>query len=143
MKTLREIMTKEVETLRPSSTVAEAAKLMRDLDVGIIPIVEGERLLGVITDRDIVVRVIADGRDVQSCTLEGVYSSNLTTAEPGWEISRAAELMAREQVRRLPVVENGRLVGIIAMADLVVDGDRDRLSAKAIGGVSEPAKPDR
>jgi CBS domain-containing protein len=99
--------------------VIDAARLMRDEDAGIVPVVEGEKLVGTVTDRDIAVRVVAEGKSPESVTVGEIASRDLVTIDPQQELSEALRLMARHQVRRLPVVEeDGRLVGIVAQADI-------------------------
>jgi CBS domain-containing protein len=126
-KTIREIMTSSPTTVEQSTTIVEAARIMRDEDVGLLPIVDGDQLSGTITDRDIVIRTIADGGDVQSTTVGEIGSRDLVTIDPQQEIDEALRLMAKHQVRRLPVVEeDGRLVGIVAQADVAQAGDDAR-----------------
>ena len=118
-KSVRDAMTTNPKTLASSANVVEAAKLMKSEDVGVIPIVDGDRLTAVVTDRDIVLQVVAAGKDPQSTTVGEIASSNLVTVDPDQDLDEAARLMARHQVRRLPVVEeDGRLVGILAQADV-------------------------
>ena len=92
---------------------------MKDEDVGLAPIVEGDRLVGALTDRDITVRVVAEGRDPQTVKVREVASTDVITVDPQQDLDEALKLMARHQVRRLPVVEeDGRLVGVVAQADV-------------------------
>jgi len=95
-------------------------------DVGPIPVVDGERLVGLVTDRDLVVRVLAQGRDPQVTTVGEVASTDLVTLSPEQDLDEALQLLARHQVRRLPVVEGGKLVGIVAQADVARHGDDAR-----------------
>jgi CBS domain-containing protein len=126
-KTIREVMTSKLCSIDTDKTVAYAAKMMRDEDVGIAPIVEGDRLVGVLTDRDIAVRVVAEGRDPEQVKVTEVASSDLVTLDPQQDLDEALRLMARHQVRRLPVVEeDGRLVGVVAQADVAQHGDDAR-----------------
>jgi CBS domain-containing protein len=126
-KTIREIMTANPTTVESSTPAVEAARTMRDEDVGLLPITEGDQLWGTITDRDIVVRAVAEGRDVQSTTVGEIASRDLVTIDPQQDLDEALRLMAQHQVRRLPVVEeDGRLVGIVAQADVAQAGDDAR-----------------
>ena len=118
MARIRDVMTSNPAAAEPSTTVLDAAKVMAAEDVGPVPIVEGERLVGVVTDRDLVVRVLAEGRDPSSTTIGEIASSDLVTVQPDSDLSEAVQLMSRHQIRRLMVVENGRLVGIVAQADV-------------------------
>lgn len=97
----------------------EAARPMRDEDVGTIPIVEGDKLVGTVTDRDIAIRVVADGKSPDKTTVQEIPSRELVTIDPQQDLDEALRLMARHQVRRLPVVEeDGKLVGVVAQADV-------------------------
>ena len=115
---IREVMTSEVKACEPNTTVAEAAKLMAKEDIGPVPVVEEGRLTGIVTDRDIVVRVVAEGRDPNSTTVGEIASSDLVTVSPDDDLDTALQQLARKQVRRIPVVEGDRLVGIVAQADI-------------------------
>ena len=115
---IREVMTSEVTACEPNTTVAEAAKVMAKEDVGPVPVVEEGRLTGVVTDRDIVVRVVAEGRDPNSTTVGEIASRDLVTVSPDDDLDVALQHLARKQVRRIPVVEGDRLVGIVAQADI-------------------------
>ena len=118
-ESIRDVMTKDPQSLESGASVMEAARLMRDEDAGIIPVVEGEKLVGTVTDRDIAVRVVAEGKSPESVTVGEIASRDLVTIDPQQELSEALRLMARHQVRRLPVVEeDGKLVGIVAQADI-------------------------
>lgn len=126
-KTISEVMTSNPRTIEPSTPIVEATKIMRDDDVGSIPIVEGDQLWGTITDRDVSIRAVAEGRDAQSTTVGEIASRDLVTIDPQQDLDEALRLMAKHQVRRLPVVEeDGRLVGIVAQADVAQIGDDAR-----------------
>jgi CBS domain-containing protein len=116
---IRELMTPNPRSLESGSTVMEAARLMRDQDVGLVPVTEGDKLVGTVTDRDIVVRVVAEGTPLESVTVGEIASRELVTIDPQQDLDEALKLMARHQVRRLPVVEeDGKLIGIVAQADV-------------------------
>ena len=118
-ESIRDLMTTNPRSLESGSTVMEAARLMRDEDAGLIPVVEGEKLVGTVTDRDIAIRVVADGKSPESITVGEIASRELVTIDPQQDLDEALRLMARHQIRRLPVVEeDGRLVGIVAQADI-------------------------
>jgi len=134
---IQDVMTPNPRTIESSTSVAEAAKIMKSEDIGSIPIVEGDRLVGMLTDRDIVMRVVAEGRDPQSTTPGDIASRDLVTVDPDQGLDEAARLMARHQVRRLPVVEeDGRLVGILAQGDVAQVGD-DSLTGEVVERISE------
>jgi CBS domain-containing protein len=114
MGTIKELMTVRPRTVKAGDSVVEAAKLMKGEDAGLAPIVEEGRLVGVVTDRDIVIRVIAEGRDPRETKVEDVASQNVVTIEPQQGLDDALRLMAQHDLRRLPVVEDdGTLIGIV------------------------------
>src|SRR5262245_24376275 len=135
-----DIMSSDVAALAPSNTIAEVAQQMRMLDVGSIPLVQNERLVGLITDRDIVVRVVADGLDPHQERADLHMSRDPITVSPDTTIDEAGQIMARAQIRRLPVVEDGRLVGYLALGDLALQ-DRDRRVGETLEQISEKAGP--
>jgi CBS domain-containing protein len=127
MATVRDAMTENPRTLTPDSTIVEAARAMRDEDAGIMPVVDNDRLAGVITDRDIAVRVVAEGRDPNSTSARDAMSDRVVTVDPAQDLDEAMRLMGEHQVRRLPVCEeDGRLVGMLAQADVARAGDDSR-----------------
>jgi CBS domain-containing protein len=123
-KGIREVMTSKVCSIDAEKPVAYAAKMMRDEDVGLAPIVEGDRLVGTLTDRDIAIRVVADGRDPEATKVRDVASTDVVTVDPQQDLDEALRLMTQHQVRRIPVVEeDGRLVGVVAQADVAREAD--------------------
>jgi CBS domain-containing protein len=113
-----EIMSSNPATVSPEAPVKEAAKLMGSEDVGSLPVVEGEKLVGVLTDRDIALRVVGEGKDPGSTTVADIQSGDLVAVGPDQDLQEALDEMARHQVRRLPVVDGGRLLGVVAQADV-------------------------
>jgi CBS domain-containing protein len=122
-KRIREVMTPGPETVEPGKPATEAAKLMKKADAGMIPVVQNGRLFGTVTDRDIVLRVIAEGKNPQSTTVGEIASLEPVTVTPDQDLDEALQLMAKHQVRRLPVVEDGRLIGVLAQADVAREGN--------------------
>jgi CBS domain-containing protein len=118
MAQIRDVMTTNPTTIERSTNVLEAAKVMAGEDVGPLPVTDGGRLVGIVTDRDIVTRVLADERDPQSTTVGDICSSDLVTVTPEDDFDQALRKMASAQVRRLPVVEGDRIIGIVAQADV-------------------------
>jgi CBS domain-containing protein len=119
MTEITDLMTESPRSVSTGSSIVDAAKLMREEDAGIAPITDGDRLVGVVTDRDIAIRVVAEGKDPQSTTVDEIASQKLVTIDPGQDLDEALHLMASHQVRRLPVVsDDGKLVGILAQADV-------------------------
>jgi CBS domain-containing protein len=136
-KSISEVMTSNPRTVGSSTSVLEAARLMKTEDVGSVPILDDERLIGVITDRDIAIRVAAEGKDAQSTTVGEIASRDVVTIDPQQNLDEAARLMAQHQVRRLPVVEeDGRLVGIVAQADVAQAG-KDSLTGELVQQISQ------
>jgi CBS domain-containing protein len=141
---LGEIMTRQVEVIRPDQTIFEATTMMKRLNVGFLPVCDGRRLQGVLTDRDIVVRPIADSRDPQQATVRDAMSSEVIYAFEDDRIERGAELMKEHQIRRLPIVDRARnLVGVVSLGDLAVDTGNRKLSGSTIERISEPSRPRR
>ena len=118
-------------TVKSGDSVVEAAKLMRGEDAGFAPIVDGDKLIGVVTDRDIAIRVVAEGRDPGATTVDEIASQNLVTVDPQQDLDDALRLMATHHVRRLPVVEeDGRLVGVVEHADVARHAAAERSIAE-------------
>ena len=132
---IKEVMTRDVRACEPNATVAQAAKVMAQEDVGPVPIVEDGRLAGLVTDRDIVVRVVAEGRDPNATTVGEIASTELVTVSPDDDLDEALKLLAERQVRRLPVVEGDRLVGIVAQADIARLG-KDKKTGEIVEEIS-------
>jgi CBS domain-containing protein len=132
---IKEVMTRDVRACEPNATVADAAKVMAQEDVGPIPIVEDGRLVGIVTDRDIVVRVVAEGRDPKTTTVNEIASTELVTVSPDDDLDEALNRLAERQIRRLPVVEGDRLVGIVAQADIARLG-KDKKTGEVVEEIS-------
>ncbi len=125
MPTVQDVMTTDPVALDASEPVLEAAKRMKDHDIGDVIVVDGGQVCGVVTDRDIVVRVLADGRDASQTPLGDVCSRDLATVSPSDDLTAAGDLMRERAVRRVPVVENGKPVGIVSIGDLAIERDPD------------------
>ncbi|MFS0861356.1 CBS domain-containing protein [Fredinandcohnia sp. 179-A 10B2 NHS] len=136
METVRDVMSTDVEYCTPKDNVYEVAVKMKDLDVGAIPILEDNNLIGMITDRDLVVRGYAEKRS-GSNQVTNVMSENLITCSPDTSLEEASNLMAKHQIRRLPVVENGQLVGIVSLGDLATYKMSDERAGEALSEISE------
>ena len=134
-KTVRDTMSTQPKSIDASQAMVEAARAMRYEDVGSLPVTDQGRLIGVITDRDIVVRVVAEGR-MDSATVADALSRNPVTVEPDEDLDEALRLMARHQVRRLPVVEGDRLVGIVAQADVAL-AEKEKKTGEVVQAISE------
>jgi len=129
-------MTTDVRTVTPNATVKDAAQIMHNVNVGSVPVVENNRLVGIVTDRDIVLRTIAKGQDPNTKVCD-IMSRNVKTITPDTEVHEAAEIMAQKQIRRLPVVDNGNLVGIVSIGDLAVEGKYEDEAGEALHDISK------
>jgi len=137
---VREIMTRDVEVVPPDLTVAEAAEKMRALDIGPLPVCDGDRVVGMVTDRDITIRATAEGQDPHSTRVRDVMSEDVVSIFEDQDAADAAQMMRDKQIRRLIVLDRGKqLVGIVALGDLAVHTDDEATSGKALEGVSEPS----
>ncbi len=142
MALLQDIMTRNVVTVSPKQTVQEAADLMSQYNVGFIPVVENGRNVGIITDRDITLRLTAKGQDASAATVESIMTRDIVTASPHMDVHEAARLMAEKQIRRLPVVDqNNQLCGVVALGDLAVRDIYQDEAGEALSAISEPAGP--
>ena len=136
---IREVMTRNPQCVAPGDSIQNAARIMRDCDTGAVPVVDNGRPVGILTDRDIVVRAVADGGQLNRPVRE-IVSSNIVCASPDMSTHEAADLMSEHQIRRLPVVENERLVGIVSLGDLAVKEAKDRRIGDTLEHISEGVK---
>ncbi|MDF2750721.1 MAG: hypothetical protein K0T00_1897 [Gaiellaceae bacterium] len=135
-RAIREVMTPDPTTVEPGTSAQEAARKMKSEDVGSLPIVDGGRLVGMITDRDLALRLVAEGRSADTPVGE-VGSRELVTIDPQQDLGEAARLMSEHQLRRLPVCEeDGKLVGILAQADVAQAG-HDTLTGEVVQKISQ------
>jgi len=143
-KSVRDAMTEDPRSIGTSATVVEAARLMREQHIGSLPITDGEQLVGMITDRDITTRGVAEAADLETTSVGEVSSGDLISVEPDNELDEALNLMASHQVRRLPVVEGGKLVGIVAQADIALTLRQDvQKIGELVEAISEPSDDER
>ena len=131
-------MTAKVETMTSTQPLHEAARLMKSGDFGSIPVVDDGRLVAVLTDRDIVVRAVAEGMDAKTTNVGQIASTDPVTVEPSQSLGDALELMSVRQVRRLPVVEDGQLVGMLSQADIALEAT-EKLTGEVVQEISQPA----
>lgn len=138
----QDIMSKNPTCVTPDTTLADAARLMKTENIGVVPVVESEsskRLVGVLTDRDIAIRAVAEGRDGTTTSVGHIMTSNVRTSTATDSVADVMDLMGREQVRRVPVVdERGALVGIISQADIVLEAKDDSRAEKTVAQISKP-----
>jgi CBS domain-containing protein len=141
---VREVMTPNVEVVPPEATLQQAAQKMKSMDVGPMPICDGERVLGMVTDRDITVRATAEGLDPKTTPVANVMTPEVVFCFEDQDVSEAARIMQEKQIRRLLVMSRDKkLVGIVSLGDLAVDGGSDNQTGETLERVSEPAQPQR
>ena len=138
---IKDIMTKQVASLTREDSVEKAAELMKEYNVGSIPVCEGDKVIGIITDRDIALRSVAEGENAERQSVGEVMSSNPVVGKPEMDAHDAVRIMSERQIRRLPIVENGSLVGMISLGDLAVDSKLNDNAGAALGEISEPSSP--
>jgi CBS domain-containing protein len=136
---IRDVMTPNPRTVSPDDTVQTAARIMQSEDTGAVPVVTDGHVLAVVTDRDIVVRVVAEGGSVNS-PVRAIASSEVICASPEMSTREASELMSEHQIRRLPVVENDVLVGIVSIGDIAVKENKDSRTGDTLERISEGVK---
>ena len=137
---VRQVMTSSVDWVSSDTSVVEVAKLMKKDDVGSIPICEGNKLIGIITDRDIVLKVIAVGGNCSSTSAKDIMNSKVISVTADQDVHEAADLMAKNQIRRLPVLEMGNLIGIVALGDLAIEKIHMNEAGDALSGISQGAQ---
>jgi CBS domain-containing protein len=142
---VREMMTQDVVCIRPDSSVVDAARQMKKLDIGSLPVCgDNERLVGMITDRDIVIRAVADRRDLEEVKVQDVMTPDIQFCMDHQPVEHAAKVMRDQQIRRLVVLNgNRRLVGIVSLGDIAVDTHDEELAGNALEAISQPAMPTR
>jgi CBS domain-containing protein len=134
---VEEVMTRDVAVAAPEATIERAARMMRDLDIGALPVADNDRLVGMITDRDITVRAIADGKGAD-CKISEVMTPDVKYCYCDQDLSEVTDNMADIQLRRLPVLDrNKRLVGILALGDIATSSDNE-CATEALAGISQP-----
>jgi len=136
---IREVMTPNPRTVAPDDTIQNAARIMRDEDTGAVPVVEDGRPIGMLTDRDIVIRAVADDGMINRPVRE-IVTTGIVCVTPDMSTREANELMSEHQVRRLPVVENDRIVGIVSLGDLAVKEGKDRRTGDTLQDISAGVK---
>ena len=138
MHKANEIMTQSLATASPEDSVAHVATIMRNRDVGSVLIMEDGKIGGIVTDRDLAVQALADNADPQQTPIRRYMHTKLITGSPDWNLIKVARTMAKHQIRRLPIVENGQLVGIISLADIARHENRTSVVTKSLRAISRP-----
>lgn len=140
---VRDLMTERIAKAEPDTTLEEIAMMMKTENTGAVPVVDEDELIGIVTDRDIVMRCVAEGGDASEMTAEDIVSEDVETIDPDSDIGEALELMSRKQIRRLPVVDSGELVGMLSIGDIAVkQGDQEE-SGSVLKDVSQGVKNSR
>jgi len=137
---LKDIMTSDIASLNEMSTVQDAALLMAKHNVGAIPICDNRKVVGIVTDRDIALRSVANGSDSSQRTLGEIMTKDIVTGSPSMNVHEAAKIMSDKQIRRIPVVENNNLVGMVSLGDLSVQPQLQDNAEKALSNISLPFK---
>jgi CBS domain-containing protein len=135
---VKDIMTKDVACVGSEDTVEQAAQLMKQYHVGSIPVCRQKQVVGIVTDRDITLRVTAQKQSTADRKVSEVMSSNPVLGNPEMDVREAAKLMSRQQIRRLPVIEQNKLVGIVALGDISVSQESQSSAGQALNGISQP-----
>jgi len=137
---VRQIMSKSVVTVSPNDTVEKAATLMKEHNIGSIPVCDNKQIRGIITDRDITLRSVAVGKDVKTQKISEVMTTEIITGSPNMDLAGVSTIMSQSQIRRLPIVENNTLVGIVALGDLATENKSDIMAGEALTSISETVK---
>jgi CBS domain-containing protein len=135
---VRDIMSKDIASLRSDDSIERAAQLMKQYNCGSIPVCTQDKLIGIVTDRDIAVRSVAAGEDVTETKVGDIMTDSVVFASPELEVGAAAQLMSDRQIRRLPVVENNKLVGIVALGDISLEPQCQDSAEDALKNISMP-----
>ncbi len=135
---VRDVMTANPKTVTDSDSVLDVARIMRDSNTGVVPVVNGKKIIGLVTDRDIVVRVLADGKDIKNARVNDVMTKQVRTVNEDASVSEVLDLMSGAQIRRIPVVNrNNELVGIVSMKDIAVETHQDNRVGKTVENISK------
>ena len=141
---VKDVMTPQAEVISPDATTEDAASIMKTLDIGVLPVCDEEGLVGVFTDRDLVVRVVASSRDPKAMLVGEAMTPSVVYCFEDDDVEHAAAIMAGQQIRRLPVLDkNRKLVGIVSMGDIAVHAQDRQLTGKVLEDVSQPSEPKR
>ena len=139
---VKDVMTRNVAYINPASTVVEAAQLMQKHNVGSVPVCDENGIIGIVTDRDIIVRNIAHGKDPHQTPVKDVMTSEVTSVDPETEIRDVFGIMSEKKIRSIPVVENNQLVGIVALGDVATSAKQDVEISSTLAYISSPSRPE-
>lgn len=139
---VQDIMTKCVVSLNAEDNVERAAQLMRKHNIGAIPVCNGDKVIGIVTDRDIAIRSSAEGQNSQKQTVREIMSSNPVVGDPNMDIEDASRIMSERQIRRLPIMESNNLVGVVSLGDIAVEPNLQEKAEEALSNISEQTAPE-
>lgn len=140
---VKDVMTNDVASLKPEDSIERAAELMKEFNIGSLPVCEGKKVIGIVTDRDIALRAVAEGKDNRNQTVKDVMSSNPVVIDSQADVKEAAKLMSDNQIRRIPIVEANSLVGMVSLGDIAVEPHLEDNAQDALKDISEPSLPNR
>ena len=135
---VKDIMSTDIACIGLEDSIQKAAQLMKRYDVGSIPVCENKEVIGIVTDRDIALRSVADGEDTSSQTVADIMTANPVVREPNMNVHEAAKIMSQQQIRRLPIVDHGNLVGFVALGDISLEPNLQEDAEEALRDISEP-----
>lgn len=133
----KNIMSKQITSLNPDDSIEKAAQLMKQCDIGSIPVCDREKVIGIVTDRDIVLRSTAEGRDGKQQKVKDIMSPNLVVGSPEMDVHEVAKIMSEKQIRRLPIVDNNNLIGVVALGDISVEPTLQDNAGEALKNISQ------
>ncbi|MCT8975865.1 CBS domain-containing protein [Clostridium sp. CX1] len=139
---VKDIMTDSVVSLDGDAPVQRAADIMKQYNVGAVPVCDAGSVIGIITDRDIALRAVAPGKDTHTTNVREIMSSNPVLGKPNMEVDDAARIMSERQIRRLPIVDNDNLVGMVSLGDIAVEPRLEQEAEQALSNISEPSTPE-
>jgi CBS domain-containing protein len=137
---LKDIMTSDIASLNSSDSIQKAANLMAKYNVGSLPICENKQVVGIVTDRDIALRSVAEGNDVNQQQVGDIMTKDVVTGSPSMNVHEAAKLMSDKQIRRIPIVQNNSLVGMVSLGDISLQPQLQDNAEKALSNISLPFK---
>lgn len=136
---VKDLMSRNAASVSPDTSLEEVARMMKEMNIGSVPVVESGRVVGIVTDRDIIIRELAMGKNPVTTRVGDVMTYGISTASPEMDIHDAVKLMSDKQIRRLPVVDNDRLVGMIAIGDMAVRSKLEDDAGEALSDISKPS----
>lgn len=137
MMKVRDLMSQNVQWVDPNQSLVEVAQILESSNIGSVPVCQGQQLMGMVTDRDILVRAIAQGKDPKTTKVNEIMTKEVKSVSPETDIHEASDLMADNQIRRLPVVENNQLIGFLAIGDIAVQSIHVDEAGEALSSISE------